>query len=1040
MSNLSLPSQEQLRETFRSRVSFDEMERRIYSHDVADIPKLVKPLIGKAVADAVVQPENEAELVLLANFAMENHVPLVPRAKATSGYGGMVPVNGGLVVSFRHFRSILAIDSEKLTVTVQPGIVWERLQAKLAEQGLALRLYPSSAPSSTVGGWLAQGGFGYGSFEYGAFKESVVSARVVLPTGEVREFGEKNIDLISDAEGITGFISQVTLRVKPLEEDKIVAARFYGAKGLVNTFEEIVREALPLWSISFINPTMAHLKNQVPAKMEHGHPAHDGHGHKIPEGYVVSFVYPAGKEQEVSSRLRQLLIEHGGEILSDELAKHEWEGRFSVMNVKRLGPSLVPTEVVIPLQNLGKTLEEINALIKQPLALEGMVLKGHEAMLLGFIPHDYRSLGFNVAFSLPLSVVKIAKRHGGRSYATGLFFAQDAENILGTERVQRLRQFKEEVDPLNIMNPGKVLDNGLLGIMTEMTGTFEPLVRFFANAATSPIGQRIDGTGKRGIPDDIAWYAHACAQCGYCVDECDQFYGRNWESDSPRGKWFFLREYMRGKAEMTQEWVNKFLACTTCEFCNAKCPLNLPIESSWLNMRGNLINKEGRMTFPPFEMMAVSLKQKNNIWASCGSFGNSRTSWMDDEIRQSVKWDSADVAYFGGCTASFVETDVSKGAAHLMKAAGVEFTHLGEDESCCGLPMLVAGKWDTFAEVVKRNVKNMTNKEVKTVVTSCPACWLAWRHFYPEWCEKLEIPFNFKIRHFSEVLSDKIDSGDLKFTHQVPKKVTFHDSCHMGRAGGIYDAPRNLIKALPGIELREMEWNRENAHCCGGVLSLLDNFEAAKQIGGGRIREAEATGAEALVATCPCCQVQLRVSAKRNESKIPIVDLAHLASEGIGLQLKDPTNDALTQWATYELMIELLKPEAMAQFMATMLPQMIEAMPQPYKGLMKWTKKASRRTQNLNLALMKPLLPVLFPRMLPKMMPKVLPVMLAAMEQRIPMPHYMKEQMPDMMPEVMSNLMPKMIPLMLPYFIPRMEAYLKGEQMSAHTESSVAAA
>ncbi|OQW94547.1 MAG: Fe-S oxidoreductase [Beggiatoa sp. IS2] len=1027
MALLSI-QQEQLREKFRARVSFDEMERRIYSHDVGDIPKLIKPLIGKSLADAVVQPENEAELIGLVKFALENQIPLVPRAKATSGYGGILPVRGGIVVSFRRFRNLLEFSKENLTVKVQPGIVWERLNTLLEREGLTLRLYPSSAPSSTVGGWLAQGGFGYGSFEYGAFKENVISARVVLPTGEVREFAKDDLDLISDAEGITGFITEVTLALRPLEQEKIVGACFQDSAGLINALMAIVKAELPLWSLSFINPMMAHLKNQMPPKLRHGHPVHNTH--KIPEGYVVTFVYPETRADKIGS-IKSFITNNGGYLLSDEIAHHEWEERFKVMSVKRIGPSLIPSEVVVPLPNLGKVLDELQARIHQPLALEGMVLKGNTAMLLGFIPHDYRKFGFNMAFSLPVSVIKIAKKHGGRSYATGLFFAHDAESILGPERVHKLRQFKEHVDHLGIMNPGKVLNNGLLGIVTEVSEVFEVFTRFFGNAAKAPVGQHIPGTGKRGIPDDIAWYAHACAQCGYCVDECDQFYGRNWESQSPRGKWFFLREYMRGKAEMTQEWVNRFLACTTCEFCNVKCPLDLPIESSWLNMRGHLIHEKGLMTFPPFEMMAVSLKQKNNIWASCGAHGNSRTAWIPDKLRETIKWDGADIAYFGGCTASFVETDVAIGAAHLLNASGIEFTHLGEDETCCGLPMLAAGKWDAFADVVHRNVKHMTAREVKTVVTSCPACWLAWRHLYPDWSKKLGIPFHFKVRHYTEVLSERIKSGDLKFTHEVPKTVTWHDSCHMGRAGDIYDPPRDVIKALPGIKFVEMEFNRENAHCCGGVLSLLDDLEAAKSIGGGRIREAEETGAEALVATCPCCQVQLRVSAQKNNSKIPIVDLAHLAAEGLGIYLPDPTEYAMKQWATYESMIQLLKPEAMAEFMATLLPEMVEAMPQPYRGFMKWTKGASHGVQNFNWNLMKPMLPMLFPRLLPGMMPKVLPEMLAAMERRIPMPHYMKEQMPDMMPEVMSNLLPKMLPLMMPFFLPKLEGYLKNNSVQA---------
>ena len=114
----------------------------------------------------------------------------------------------------------------------------------------------------------------------------------------------------------------------------------------------------------------------------------------------------------------------------------------------------------------------------------------------------------------------------------------------------------------------------------------------------------------RGIPADVAWYAYACSQCGYCVDQCDQFYGRGWESQSPRGKWYWLREYMEGREKWNQSMVDTFLVCTTCELCNLRCSAALPIEPSWMKLRGKLIDDEKRMTFPPFEMMSAALARR----------------------------------------------------------------------------------------------------------------------------------------------------------------------------------------------------------------------------------------------------------------------------------------------------------------------------------------------------------------------------------------------------------------------------------------------
>jgi Fe-S oxidoreductase/FAD/FMN-containing dehydrogenase len=1012
-----------LHEQFDSRFSTDLMERKIYSHDVGEMPPLIKPLIGRALADAVVQPKNEQEIATLAQWAAQNRVPLVPRGKATSGYGGVLPVKGGITVDFWRMRDVLAVDEENLTVTVEPGLVWQDLEQELAKRGLALRLYPSSAPTSTVGGWLAQGGFGYGSFEYGAFSDNVVSACVALPSGEVRLFSGPDLDLIADAEGITGIITQITLRVRPLEDEIVLGAQFTDAGQMVAALREVVHEGLPLWSISFINPAMARLKNRRPPKIEHNHPVEEK-APAIPEEYVVIFVYPASRGAQVASALEQIVTQNGGQRLSRDLADLEWEERFKIMHIKRLGPSLIPTELVIPLKNLDRALDDIEGSIHQPLVMEGVITGGAipQAVLLGFIPHDMRAFGFNLAYGLSLSAIQKAKRYGGRAYASGLYFAHEADSILGAERVQRLQTFKQEVDPQGIMNPGKITGNGLLGAFMGAAAAFEPVVRLVANQARAPIGERIEGAGKRGIPDDVAWYAYTCAQCGYCVDECDQFYGRGWESESPRAKWFFLREYMAGRADFNQQWVDKFIACTTCEYCNVDCQLDLPNEPSWLEMRGRLVDDWDKLTLPAFEVMRAALVEQRDIWAG---YSRDRANWVPEDLKGKIK-EQAETAYFAGCTASFVEHDVALATTGLLDAAGIDFTYMGTEENCCGLPMLAAGLWDDYERILRHNIEGMKKREVSKIVTSCPACWLSWDVYYREWAEKLGIEFPFEVEHFSQTIARRIKSGDLKFTHPVEMKVTWHDPCHMGRAGGNYEAPRQILQAIPGIEFVEMEHNREHAHCCGGVLTLLENPDTGKVVGDVRVREAEAVGAQAIIASCPCCEVQLRVTMEKTGRDMPVIDLGHLAAEGLGMTLPNPTAYALEQWNTFEAMIWLLKPEAMAKLMEELFPQMIDAMPLGMGGMM----RAIGRMGSFGgavLGAMKPLFPVLFPLLMPGMMPKVMPDMLAAVEKRVPMPDYMKEQMPDLLPMAMDHLMPKMLPAVVPLIEDPLVAYLRGQ-------------
>ncbi len=1007
--------QERLTSIFGDDVRFDRVERKLYSHDVGSTPKLFRPFLPGGLAGAVVRPRDEGQLVELVKVALQHQVELVPRGAATAGYGGGVPKDGAVVVDMRRFKRPAEIDKDQMTVTVGAGFVWKDVEALLAEHDLALRLYPTSAPSSSVGGWLAQGGSGHGSYRYGWFRDNVVSARLVRPDGEVQVVSDKDLELVSDAEGMTGFITQVTLKVQPLETVRLLAASFADPSRLQEALASVSSDQLPLWSVSFVNPAAIRLGKRLPAKTHHGHPVHPLHTPPdVPESYVALFVWRGETD------LRQGLVERveraGGEILPDDVAQHEWQLRYSPMRIKRIGPSLIPTEVVVPAGSLAVVLEGIEERIDLPMVIEGVGVRGDEFVLLGLIPHDERKFGYNAAFGLALSVIKLADQNGGRAYSTGVYFKQHAETVLGQERLERLKEFKAKIDPKGIMNPGKVYGGGALTSLMSLAETAEPVIRSVGNTFDVDLGETF-GEGKHGVPDQVARYAYACAQCGYCIEGCTQFSGRGWESDSPRGKWYYLREVLEGREKITHEWIDRFLLCTTCEKCDTVCPLDLPVEPSWGQMRGALIQDQGGMTFPPFEMMAASLNKEGNIWAG---YRENRTDWLTDELKGSFVQGSK-TAYFAGCTASYIEKDIAAGTAELLKRAGVECTYLGEKENCCGIPMLISGRWDAWEENMRQNVANMQEAGVDTVITSCPACLLVWKSYYPEWCEKLGIEYNIEARHYSEVLAEEISAGRLLLPGEIDMEVTFHDSCHAGRACGLYDPPRELLQAIPGLTMKEMEHNREDGLCCGSVLTLIGETPVAPTIGSMRLQEALDIGVKDVVALCPCCQFQLRVTADKTGMDVRIHDLAHLAAASLGVDLPEYHEACLASWRVFDQMIELMKPKNMATVMQDVFPEMIDAMPAGMGSMMRMMAKVPGA-----LEIMKPMMPKMFPLMMPMIMPKVMPQMVAAVDRRMDIPDEMREQLPDLLPRTMEALMPNMLPLVMPYVVPALVDYLKG--------------
>lgn len=1006
---LSTMQKTELSEIFGEYINLDRRERHYYNHDIGALPPLIKTVIGNTDPAVVVKIRKEEDAVKLLKFANRHKIPVVPRAGASSGYGGVIPTKGGIVADVTMLNKVIDIDTKGERAVVQSGITWEKLERQLHEKGLSLRTLPSSAPSSTVGGWLAQSGAGYGSYEYGWGYESMEKARAVLPNGEIHEFSGSELKKLIGTMGTTGIITEITLKVRKHEERKAVSASFADASALRKAVETIKAKKIPIWSISFLNPAWADMKNKAPRKLHYGE-IMDKDRPMLPVAYVATFMYPASKD---ISGLREAIENAGGKVLPEEIAKHEIEEWFKSMKVKRLGPSFIPAEVLVPLEKMDKAFEEIGEKIKLPVLTEGMVINDGNVVLLCFMRHSERSILFNTAFALSLSILKIAEENGGRAYSSGLFFASKRKSVFG-DRLAEIEALRKESDPNGIMNPETLEGKGLLNTAVSLSSTFEPMGRLVGNM--SGIGN-VSFKDEKDIPAEVAELAYSCSQCGYCVSECDQYYGRGWESQAPRGKWFFIKECLAGREKLDQRQTNTFLACTTCEMCDSRCELDMPIEQAWMRMRGKLIGEKKKMTFPPFEIMAASLLKERNIWAN---YAKNRDKWIPDDIRAKMK-DEAEYAYFAGCTASFIENEVALGTVRMLDDAGIEFTGLLDKEACCGIPMLVAGRWDIFEKIMRMNISNMKKKGVKTVITSCPACWLMWHTAYPQWAKKLGIEFGLETKHYSEVLAERLDVLKPKFKQPLDKVVAWHDSCHIGRAGGkIYEPPRELLKSIPGIKFREFENNRERAHCCGSVVSLIADPPVAYRLGDIRIQEAVEVNADIIAALCPCCIYQFRVSAQENNVNIKAQDLGALVARSLGYNIPDSTSNALESWIPFERMIALMQPENMTNLMVELMPQMMAAMPAPLPTMMKMVKYVPGMD-----ALMKPMMPIVMPMLMPMVMPKVMPDMLKAVERKVPMPDYMREQLPELMPKAMENLMPNMLPELIPLLTPRMIEYIK---------------
>ena len=221
------------------------------------------------------------------------------------------------------------------------------------------------------------------------------------------------------------------------------------------------------------------------------------------------------------------------------------------------------------------------------------------------------------------------------------------------------------------------------------------------------------------------------------------------------------------------------------------------------------------------------------------------------------------VLFYPGCMEKFVLREQEKNYEEILKKIGIDFIKLKDLEVCCGSPVLNAGYLEDFKTLAKKNFKVFKEHGVKRIITPCPACFKTFKLEYPKVIED----FDIEVEHMTQTLLKALKEGKLKPKRLKKVKVTYHDPCHLGRYCGVYEEPREIIKFL-GLNLIEMEFNRENAFCCGGGGGLRSNYpELAREIAKERMKQALKTKAKILVTCCPLCYACLKEVGRKIEVK-----------------------------------------------------------------------------------------------------------------------------------------------------------------------------
>lgn len=253
-----------------------------------------------------------------------------------------------------------------------------------------------------------------------------------------------------------------------------------------------------------------------------------------------------------------------------------------------------------------------------------------------------------------------------------------------------------------------------------------------------------------------------------------------------------------------------------------------------------------------------------------------RRNWLPGDITLAKE---SDVVFFAGCAPYFdvifsdleVKTiDGIRGAVRLLNRADISFNIL-ENERCCGRDLLLGGDTDGFTTLVKANMEEFRRNNVRKIITNCSECYYTLKVDYP----RISGPTGIEIVHITEVLAPLVRSGEFK-PGKLNTRGTYHDPCSLGRCSRVFDEPRQILDGVNGLELVEMEQNREMALCCG-ASPWAHCGAVNRQIQEQRLQQAKATGAEILITSCPKCQIHLRCAQKAGGDSVPQIDIEDLA-------------------------------------------------------------------------------------------------------------------------------------------------------------------
>lgn len=402
--------------------------------------------------------------------------------------------------------------------------------------------------------------------------------------------------------------------------------------------------------------------------------------------------------------------------------------------------------------------------------------------------------------------------------------------------------------------------------------------------------EEVETTGRfgAGVLEDLRWQQllslDACTECGRCQDSCPA-YAADYPL-SPKAVVLDLQRHMTGtlvKGSGKSETVHgdvilaeTLWSCVSCRACVQECPVMIDQLGLIMDMRRYLVG-EGAVPATARSTL-MKLTNHSNVY---GFPQDERADWAEGlNIREPDELGKDAYLFFIGCVSSFDRRNqrIARALAKVMHAAGVEFYILGPKERCCGDPARRYGDEFLYQQLVEENIKTFEGHRVKRIVTHCPHCFNTLKNEYPQFGGEYEVI------HHSHLIERLLGEGRLPLKRTLPKALTYHDSCYLGRHNGTFDAPRVAFRAVSGQAIREMDKNRDRSFCCGGGGGhmWMEVDVDSQRINQLRFKQALDVGAETIGTACPFCVTMLEDAGKvLDREDVEVKDFVELLSEAL---------------------------------------------------------------------------------------------------------------------------------------------------------------